>query len=283
MLQRLVEMRWPISAVLSDDSVTKRSDRHFDLSSAHWSLAEELVKVLEPFDMATNVLCSEVTCTVSCTVPIVFGLLHQIVNLQGADSSLPPIMECKCILQEEIKGRWKLDDLDVSTCLVLSTVLDLRFKPVKFLTEENIETIKTLLIEKMKKLPTAVTQDVRPAGCPPLEKKRKTALEMLLGDDGTDETSTGNMHSTEADEVEQYFQEKPVSRSSDIFLWWQNNCGRYPRLSAIAMGLLMTPATSAASERTFSTAGLTVSKLRSSLKPSHVDALIFLNKNKMLL
>ena len=69
-------MRWPISAVLSDDSITKRSDQHFDLSSAHLLLAEELVNVLEPIDMSTNVLCSEVTCMVSYTLPIVFGLLH---------------------------------------------------------------------------------------------------------------------------------------------------------------------------------------------------------------
>ena len=30
LLDRLVEMRWPISAVLSDERVTKRSDRNLD-------------------------------------------------------------------------------------------------------------------------------------------------------------------------------------------------------------------------------------------------------------
>ena len=33
MLLRLLEMRWPVSAVLSDDSVTKRSDRYLELKN----------------------------------------------------------------------------------------------------------------------------------------------------------------------------------------------------------------------------------------------------------
>ena len=33
MLEHLVEMRWPISAVLSDEGATKRSDRSLDLKS----------------------------------------------------------------------------------------------------------------------------------------------------------------------------------------------------------------------------------------------------------
>ncbi len=31
MLQRLIDMRWPVSAVLSDEAVTKRADRYLDL------------------------------------------------------------------------------------------------------------------------------------------------------------------------------------------------------------------------------------------------------------
>ena len=41
-----MEMRWPVSAVLSDERITKRSDQTLDLKSEQWTLAEELVKVL---------------------------------------------------------------------------------------------------------------------------------------------------------------------------------------------------------------------------------------------
>lgn len=78
MLQRLIKMRWPITAVLSDESVAKRSAKHLDLTTAQWSLAKELVKILEPFDVATTVLCGEEKSTISCTLPIIFGLLQHV-------------------------------------------------------------------------------------------------------------------------------------------------------------------------------------------------------------
>ncbi len=53
MLVRILEMKWPISAVLSDETVTKRSDRYLDFTTEQWVLAEELVKVLKPFKVAT--------------------------------------------------------------------------------------------------------------------------------------------------------------------------------------------------------------------------------------
>ena len=65
MLLRLCEMRWPISAVLSDDRVTKRGDRHLDLTSEQWELAQELIKVLKPFEVATTFLCEGQSCTIS--------------------------------------------------------------------------------------------------------------------------------------------------------------------------------------------------------------------------
>ena len=150
MLKCLIEMRWPITAVLSDETITKHSDRNLDLTSTQWSLAEELVKILEPFDVATTLLCVEEKSVISCTLPIVFGLLQHIDSQEN--STLPAITQFKKILKEEITERWKLEDLDISKSLVLSTVLDLRFKPWKFFTEEKLEAIKVKLIEKMKRV-----------------------------------------------------------------------------------------------------------------------------------
>lgn len=279
MLQRLIEMRWPITAVLSDESVTKRSDKHLDLTTAQWSLAEELVKILEPFDVATTVLCGEEKSIISCTLPIIFGLLQHVELDSQEGTTLPAITHFKKIVKEEIKERWQVDDLDVCKSLVLSTVLDLRFKPWKFFTKEKLEATKIKLIDKMKQLPTTEANE-KDNSDPPPAKKRKTALDILLGDASEELTPSGL---AEVEEVTQYFHEKAIPRSSDILKWWKDNSSHYPHLSVIAMSSLMTPATSPASERIFSTAGLTVSKLRSSLKPSHVDALIFLNKNYKLL
>ena len=89
MLQRLVEMRWPISAVLSDGNVTKRSDRYLDLSNEQWVLAEELVKLLKPFEVATTFLCGEAQSIVSSTLPVIHGLTEY---LEPDDADSQPLL-----------------------------------------------------------------------------------------------------------------------------------------------------------------------------------------------
>ena len=52
---------------------------------------------------------------------------------------------------------------------------------------------------------------------------------------------------------------------------------KFPRLSCIALGVLSIPASSASSERAFSSSGNTITKKRSRLSLSTVDALLVLN------
>jgi len=52
MLSCLVNLRWPVTTVLSDSQVTKPSDRYFNLKPEQWKLAEELIEVFvqqQPF------------------------------------------------------------------------------------------------------------------------------------------------------------------------------------------------------------------------------------------
>ena len=46
--------RWPVFAVLSDATVTKRYDRTLVLKAHQWVLLEELAKLLEPFTRSTK-------------------------------------------------------------------------------------------------------------------------------------------------------------------------------------------------------------------------------------
>ena len=62
-------------------------------------------------------------------------------------------------------------------------------------------------------------------------------------------------------------------------LWWHKNSLAYPLLSKLAKKLLCIPATSAPSERVFSVAGRTITKLRSRLRPDNAACLVFLKEN----
>ena len=74
MIKSLLECRWPITAVLSDESVTKRQYRYLKLSSENWLILEDLVKVLQPFETATVVLSKEANVSLSTVLPIMYGL-----------------------------------------------------------------------------------------------------------------------------------------------------------------------------------------------------------------
>ena len=63
----------------------------------------------------------------------------------------------------------------------------------------------------------------------------------------------------------------------DPLKWWKLNETMLPLLSKVARRILNIPATSASSERTFSTAGLVISQKRQRLSPETASAIVHLN------
>ena len=80
-------------------------------------------------------------------------------------------------------------------------------------------------------------------------------------------------------EVESYLKERAIDRKEPPLRWWKENQNRFPLISRVAKRYLTIPITSTPAERVFSTAGLTVTRLRSCLTPEHVNMLVYLNKN----
>ncbi|EFN84807.1 Zinc finger BED domain-containing protein 1, partial [Harpegnathos saltator] len=68
----------------------------------------------------------------------------------------------------------------------------------------------------------------------------------------------------------------------DPLKWWKAHENLYPTIAALAKIYLAIPASSASSERVFSTAGNIVTAKRNCLSTENVNLLIFLNKNKSL-
>jgi hypothetical protein len=66
---------------------------------------------------------------------------------------------------------------------------------------------------------------------------------------------------------------------SNVFECWSHNKFSFPVCYELSKKYLYIPATSASSERVFSTAGYVLNQKRSSMKGTNVNALIFLNQN----
>ena len=76
----------------------------------------------------------------------------------------------------------------------------------------------------------------------------------------------------------------------DLLHWWKQQENTYPKLSALAHGILAVHgqinvcvrATSAPSERVFSIAGLVLQAKRSNLAPNKVNKVVFVHNNAHL-
>jgi len=97
LLERFVETRWPISAVLSDEKVTKkRSDRKLDLTNKKWELAKELLGPLHPIETATIYFSEEKRVSISTVLPILLGITD---NLKVLDKDSCVVKEFKQTVQ----------------------------------------------------------------------------------------------------------------------------------------------------------------------------------------
>ena len=68
---------------------------------------------------------------------------------------------------------------------------------------------------------------------------------------------------------------------TEVLSWWKSNCGQFPNVAKLARRRLSAQASSACSERSFSKAGLIVSKKRMVLRPENVDGLSLLGWSLM--
>jgi hypothetical protein len=86
-----------------------------------------------------------------------------------------------------------------------------------------------------------------------------------------------------SDELRRFRIEKQLNWSiklpSQSLDWWREHQKSLPHLAILAKSYLAIPATSAPSERIFSTASIIGSKRRANLQPQKLEKLIFLNKN----
>ena len=151
MIERLVEQRWPLTAVLSDHTVTKSSDRWLDLKSEQWELLTALKELLHPLQVATTYLSAEYNVSVSALYPVLHGLLR---SLEPSDDDQPCIRTCKSTIffSSEIKRRWNLQSLTskrssdmLKEVPLMACIVDPRFKKCKFLAAEKHIEIKAAL------------------------------------------------------------------------------------------------------------------------------------------
>ncbi len=108
-------------------------------------------------------------------------------------------------------------------------------------------------------------------------QQRKNIFAIALA--GGEESRTDKTVDEIKDELQAYQRVKQIDAYDDPLTWWQHHENEFPLTSRLAKRLLCIPATSAPSERMFSSAGLVARKKRERLAPDTVSSLVFLKQN----
>ncbi|XP_073691495.1 E3 SUMO-protein ligase ZBED1-like [Garra rufa] len=283
MLERLLEQRWPITAVLSDPNFTKKSDSStLDLTTAHWNAIEDIKNVLKPMTTLTELLSEEDNASLSATVPMLANLKKH--HLAIADDDSPIAKKMKSKLVEEIDSRWEFKNrmMMTNSVYITAAVVDPRFKLLSFLDDakrDEAYTVVAQLAERLSALSTGEPGSEEQHVSKKQKNDKEKEIAMLLCEDEGDlisRESSGRSAVTE--EMKNYLQDRTKIDSGPLG-WWKKNQDRYPNLARVAKRLLCIPATSTPSERIFSKAGFIVNKARSCLLPKNVDMLVFLAHN----
>ncbi|RXN34368.1 zinc finger BED domain-containing 1-like protein [Labeo rohita] len=272
MLDRLIEQKGPVSAVLTDESVSKRSDRDLELSTSQWRTAEDIVAVLKPMITLTELLSQENNASLSATVPMLMNIKKRHLVVHEDDSRTTKII--KTTLSDEMDRRWELKGPGLEISVYISAaVLDPRFKKLSFLSDDQRDEAYSVVAELAESLTDRSCQEESDTVDPgPTAPKQDAVMAMLLASDEDEEEQD------ETSEMKVYLKDFTKCNGGPLE-WWKKNEDRYPKLSRVAKRFHSIPSTSTPSERIFSKAGFIANKSRSALFPTNVNKLVFLAHN----
>ena len=212
-MERLLKLRWPISAVLSDDSVTRVSDRALDLTSSQWLLLQDLKKVLESLELATRVFSAEELPSLSVVHLILIAILNKLTVEASESATMKGIKETVSVA---IKRRWELDMIVFDNPLFLCAAADPCFLALKGVPR----TVKDEIVEEMISSCSVVKQQASPSSPhSPTKQKSATrsAMSILLCSNEEDGNEEAEKDRSAEEEVKAYFAEKHLSKT--VILW----------------------------------------------------------------
>lgn len=299
-----VETRWNtrLLMILSVDDqfehiqeiLTSKEEDH-RLSEIDRNLLSGLIIFLKPFKECSDMLERDKKPTFHFVTLCYFKLLK---HLRTTDYEFECLNRLKQRAEEFLIKKFVLTDEHK-----FATFLCPKFRQLKMLTEsERLDVIKKLkiMVQEIQEYPqnnaTPIPFDGqdRPENYVP--PRKKSAFSEWEDDDPNLPTSSKSQ-----EEIELYIKtETCIDLEEDILTWWKSHSDNFPVLSKLAqkylgnesnnifvyiynamilLSITGIPATSASSERNFSTAGRVLEERRTSLKTENVDALLFLNSN----
>ena len=237
-------------------------------SDTEFSTLETFVSVMKPLVEITEAIGGEQWITISTVRPLLHKLMKSHLVPSASDNSLTRTI--KTTLLTDLENRYADELLKF---LTKATLLDPRFKSLKFLSQEERKEV----IFELEDDVDLIVADVRDDELTATKPKKGKLMSILEDIREGEEDCLPPLKERLAVEISRYIGEQPTDKTP--IDWWKQNQDRYPLLSQLAKRYLAIPATSVPCERVFSSAGYIVSERRSCLLPENVSKLVFLAEN----
>ena len=278
MVRRILEQEEAIRVVLSAD----RKTTHIVPTWQDIDVLKAIHEALSPLSSLTDMLSGEEYVTVSAVLPMLTLISDELLKDEQSDTQLTK--DIKRRIREDLNTRYSAVPEKTTEILKIATFLDPRFK-TNYIKGTDLEDIKQVLVDEAPDIvkndtPSATTSSSGPSTSdPPPVKKRNLGSLFKNKEQDQEQMPVLSVEQRILVELEGYEKASLLDTEEDPLQWWKVQSHSYPILSKFAKKYLAVCATSAASERLFSTSGKIVSPLRASLKPEKVDMLVFLAKN----
>ncbi|XP_051816727.1 E3 SUMO-protein ligase ZBED1-like [Acanthochromis polyacanthus] len=277
MIQRVLEQAKAISKVLSGTPARTLIPTWQDMD-----VLESIHKALHPLLEFTDALSGEEYVSISYLKPVLHHLATSVLADDAEDTELTKSIKSK--VQTYLENKYSCPI--TQELLDVASFLDPRFK-TKYTNTDKIPIIKSRLKTEMldilrqeKRSRTESAhgpQSAHSSGA----KGKKSIGSLFKSSASASDVSSVSVQPEDVVEAEfcSYLLAPLIDGEDDPLKWWKEYKFNFPHLSKMARKYLCIPATSAASERLFSTGGNIVTCTRASLKPANVDMLVFLAKN----
>jgi len=297
MIQRILELQDYVNAILNASK--RRNVVDLVLSEDDLFQLKELSTVLQPLNLAMQMIDGEMHCSMSIVMPLLRKMLDKLLVVKNGDT--PIVNEFKTTAHADLRGRYQLQSRKAA--FAIAAYLDPRYKEFKFIHDdterrENIALAKAevrRVAQSMAQYLNAIPDDSDYPVCgneashavdgEPAIKRRKS--DQLLydfihtddEDDSPDEEAVDlSIQARVNAQLASYALER-VDGKMDVVKFWSIARRRYKDLAAIASKYITIPASISSHEQPFCLAKSTISQLRASMPPELVEQIMFLNRN----
>ncbi len=245
---------------------------------------ESMNKALSPLMEFTDALSGEQCTSVSYVKPVLHLFNTQVLKPQNDDTQLT--INIKEGILKYLNEKY--DDQTTDELLDMASLVDPRFKTT-YIKEEKVEYMKNRAMSELENLVAeqAASAEAAPLPSPAAAtdepevcaKRQKKSLSSYFKKTTQCQTAPLPIRNSIEKELNVYLQTMEACPETNPLEWWRQHEAHFPQVAKLAKKYLCIPATSAPSERAFSTSGNIVTCQRSALKPERVDQLVFLALN----